>query len=58
MSGQFSGERTRGLGHHQDLVLVVLLALDSTGHGLACGSVQDLALMASDNAIDALAVDS
>jgi hypothetical protein len=49
-----SVEITRGLQQHQDLVLVVLLALDTTGHGLASGSIQDLADMSSRPAIIAL----
>jgi hypothetical protein len=50
----FSAEQTRCIGHHQDLVLVVLLTLDETGHGLASGSVPDLADMASHGALAAL----
>jgi hypothetical protein len=44
----------RLITHEQDLVLVVLLALDVTGHGLGNGSIADLAAMASDNAIKSL----
>lgn len=36
---------------HENLVLIVLLALDSTGHGLSRGSVTDLAEMASHAAV-------
>jgi hypothetical protein len=47
-------EQTRTLRHHQDLVLVVLLALDTTGHGLGEGSILDLTSMASMAAVATL----
>jgi hypothetical protein len=49
-----SHEITRSIQHHQDLVLVVLLALDTTGHGLAEGSIGDLADMSCPAAIVSL----
>jgi len=44
----------RTIRHDQDLILMILLCLDNTGHGLAPGSVGDVLVLASDEALEVL----